>query len=214
MKTSRMTWMLLCTALALPVAAWAQHGQAPPAPHAPAPSVHDSHDDLALGGPDEWFAPDELPGGDLFMDEGGGGGDAPMMRHHRRAMRMHGERGQGMSMHRRFAKLDLTEQQRDKMREIHDAAERKSIQRNADLQVARLDLHKLMRADSPNAQAVNAQIDKMAKLRAEAMKSHYETYLQARALLTPEQLQKLKEPPAAGSGQKKMRQHGDASGGI
>ena len=119
-----------------------------------------------------------------------------------------------MSMHRRFANLDLTEQQRDKMREIHEAAERKNIQRNADLQVARLDLRKLMRADSPNAQAVNTQIDKMSKLQADAMKARYETLLQTRALLTPEQLQKLKAPPAAGSGPKKMRHSGDSSGGI
>src|SRR5262245_13824342 len=197
-----MTWMLLCAALALPAAAWAQHEQAPPTPgHA----GHDPQDAMA-------FAPGDLPEGDLFMDDDHGGG--PGMHGRMRGRGMHGGGHARGSIHRRFASLDLTEQQRTKMRDIHDAAQRKNIQREADMKLARLDLHKLMTADSPNAQAINTQIDKLSKLRGDAMKAHYDTFLQARALLTPEQLQKLKEPPAAGSGQKKMKQSGDASGGI
>lgn len=205
MKIPQMTWMLLCAALALPAAAWAQHEQAPPMP---GHDGHGSHDAMAFGGHD-----DDFPPGDLFLDDDHGGA-GPGMHGRMRGPGMHrGGHGRA-SLHRRFANLDLTEQQRDKMRDIHDAAQRKNIQREADMKLARLDLHKLMSADSPNSQAINTQIDKLSKLRGDAMKAHIDTYMQARALLTPEQLQKLKEPPAAGSGRKKMKQSGDASGGI
>jgi Spy/CpxP family protein refolding chaperone len=209
-----MTWMILCAALALPVAAWAQHGAGHPVPHAPtAPEPAGYDAPLPGDGDEDWLAAD-LPEGDLLMDDAGPGGDRRVFRHRMRASGRHGGGHGGFAMHRRFASLDLTEAQRDKMRELHEAAQRKSIQRNADMQMARLDLHKLMRADAPNAQAVNAQIDKMSKLRADGMKAHYETFLQARALLTPEQLQQLKQPPV-GKQKKQMKSSpGDASGGL
>jgi len=197
MKASRMQWMLLCAALALPASAWAQHGHpsapsppaAPSAPHAPeTPEWNEQELDELIAMGDE--------GGDWFAegDEGGGGDMHRMVM--RGGQRGHGRRGGGM--HMRMANLDLTDAQRDKMRELHEAAMRKNIQRRADLQIARMDLHKLMRADAPSAQAVNSQIDKMAKMRADAAKAHFETFMQARALLTPEQLKKLKDSPGHG----------------
>jgi Spy/CpxP family protein refolding chaperone len=42
--------------------------------------------------------------------------------------------------------------------------------------------------------AVNAQIDKIARMQAEGMKAAFETRIQARAVLTPEQLKKLQAP--------------------
>ena len=194
MNTSRMIkWTLLCAALALPVVAWAQHAQgpAPSAPQAPAAPVLDEQeiDELVALGMDDgedWFADDEGPGGDMQVTVRKGG-------------RGPGMRG-GMGMHMRMAKLDLTDAQRDKMRDLHEAAMRKNIQRQADMKIARLDLHKLMRADAPSAQAVNTQIDKIAKLQADGMKARFEVLMQARALLTPEQLKKLKETPGPGPG--------------
>ena len=207
MKTSRMQWMMLCAALALPMTAWAQHGQAPApsappapqAPHGPKDSNQEFDELVALGDDGgAWFGDGEEggPGGD--MHRGGG----PGMR------RGPGGHGAGMELHMRMANLDLTEAQRDKMRDLHEAAMRKNIQRKADLEIARMDLHKLMRADAPSAQSVNTQIDKIAKMRADAEKAHFEVFLQARALLTPEQLKKLKEPPAPGGGKDMKMHHG------
>ena len=75
-----------------------------------------------------------------------------------------GRAGRSMMMRRglamRFAALDLSDQQRDKLRDIHEQAARKSVQRRADMQLARMDLQKLMRADTPSASAINTQIDK------------------------------------------------------
>ena len=213
MKTSRMSWMLLAAALALPVVASAQHGHpsaapaTPAAPGAPAGAALDLDELLAQAGEgDDWFA----EGDEMWMGHGGPGGDAPRMA---RRHRMRAQGGHAMGMHMRLSRLDLTEAQRGKMRDLHEAAQRKNIQREADMKLARMDLHKLMRADAPSAQAVNSQIDKLSKLRADGMKAHYDTWLQARALLTPEQLQKLKDTSGPGASMK-MHHGSDAPEGA
>src|SRR6185436_6236360 len=75
-KTSRMQWMMLCAALALPMTAWAQHGQAPSpsappapqAPHDPEDSDQEFNELVALGDDGgSWFGEGEEggPGGDM-----------------------------------------------------------------------------------------------------------------------------------------------------
>ena len=142
-------------------------------------------------------APEGMPR-TMTIRTGPGGMGGPGMRgtmHGRRMAMMHRH---GMAM--RLAQLGLSDEQRTKMRGLHEAAMRKDIQRRADLQLAMLDLRKAMRADKPEAAAVNAQIDRIAKLRADGVKARFETQMQARALLTPEQLKKLKERPARDGG--------------
>lgn len=107
-------------------------------------------------------------------------------------------RRHGMAL--RLARLDLTDAQRDRMRGIHEAQRRKDIQRHADLQLAAMDLRKLMRAEKADPMAVNAQIDKLSRLRADAMKSRFDTRQQALAVLTPEQLKRLREGEPRGGG--------------
>src|SRR5262249_18258678 len=130
---------------------------------------------------------------------GGGrrGGGAAGPRHVHRIV-LGGPQGRRMMMRRgmamRLAALDLTEAQKTRLRDLHEAAARKSVQRRADLQLARMDLHQLMRAESPSASAVNAQIDKLARLQSAGMKARFDTFMQARAVLTPEQLKKLRSP--------------------
>lgn len=118
--------------------------------------------------------------GDMGMRRGSMSG-RPMM--HRRM---------ASGMRHRMAQLELSDVQRDQLRALHEANARKGVQRRADMQLARMDLHKLMRADKPELGAINAQIDKLARLRADGMKSAVETRLQARAVLTPEQLKSLR----------------------
>ena len=108
-------------------------------------------------------------------------GGHPMMRH-----------GMALRMRLELAQLDLSEAQRGKLRDMHEASARKAVQRRADLELARLDLAKLMRAGKPDAGAVNAQIDRLARLRADGLKAAFEMRMQARGVLTPEQLQKLR----------------------
>ena len=171
-------------------------------------------DPLAFGLGDEF----NLESGDLD----GGDGDAPPAnddmsgpdgQHRALARNFHyGPGGMGMGMHHghmggplfnrrapmgmraKLAQLDLTEAQRTKLRDLHEAHARRAIQRRADMQLARMDLHKLLRADKPDAGAVNAQIDKLARMNAEGQKAAFEVRMQARAVLTPEQIKKLRSP--------------------
>jgi Spy/CpxP family protein refolding chaperone len=135
--------------------------------------------------------PDDPQQGGARDVQYGPGGMGPGMRHG--GGRMFNRRG-AMGMRLRLAQLDLTDAQRTKLRDLHEAQARKAIQRRADMQLARMDLRKLMRADKPDVGAVNAQIDKIARMQAEGMKAAFETRIQARAVLTPEQLKKLQAP--------------------
>ena len=201
--SARMRWILVAAALSVPTVLWTQHPVAAAGPAietarpAPPPSVANpapDDDDLnaealmALDFDDELMA---LGDGDE------GDGEHMDQRMHRMGPR----RGMGMGpmghggpgLRGRFAELNLTGDQRTKLQALHEAQARKAVQRRADMQLARIDLHKLMREDRPNMASVNAQIDKMARLHAEAMKARFETHMQARALLTPEQVKKLRE---------------------
>jgi len=185
--------ILIAALVLVPFTALAQHHARPGGPAGPGPAVapapgepmDPAEEDLAWL--DEEWAGDEGPGGDrvrrTFVHRGPGGMGMP---HH------------GMAMH--MAALDLSDAQRDKLRDLHEAQARKGVQRRADIQLARLDLHKLMRAEKVDVGAVNTQIDRIARLRAEGMKAAFETHLQARALLTPEQLKKFRSGPAHGGG--------------
>jgi Spy/CpxP family protein refolding chaperone len=124
--------------------------------------------------------------------------------------------GMGMGMGRGFAALDLTDAQRDRMADLHERQQRKAIQARAELQIARMDLQKLMKADSPSATSINSQIDRLARMRADMQKSRVATLLETRALLTPEQRKQLREakPGAPGQGrQQRLRLHQPPTGG-
>jgi len=101
-------------------------------------------------------------------------------------------RQRGMLMRQRWAALGLSDTQRQRLRDLRDAHQRQAIEQRAQLALARLDLQKLMRADRPDQEAVNAQIDRIARLRAEQMKSAFELRLRAQSVLTDEQLRQLK----------------------
>jgi len=205
---SRMQGMLIAALLLLPLAAYAQDHARPGAPAAtpqstvagrPAPAAQEDGD-LA------WLD-DEMFGFDAEIEQDPGPGDGHgAMGHGEGGDGMHpfaarrGPGGEGMAMfHRhmamRLANLDLSDAQREKLRDIHDAQARKAIQRRADMQLARMDLHNLMRADKVDMGAVNAQIDRMARMHADAMKAAFEAHQQARAVLTAEQLKKLRSGP-------------------
>lgn len=217
---ARMKWIMLMAALLIPAAAWAQHPAAPAKPSAettrpaPPPAPADDpalDDDLGLGDLVSLGFGDEIT--DL-VDHGDGAGieaSGGERRNRRVERQMGGHPGMGMGMgngmgggmrghggpgmRARFAGLDLTDAQRTKLRDLHDAQARKAVQRRADMQLAQIDLHKLMREDRPNTASVNSQIDKLARLHAEGMKARFETHMQARALLTPEQLKQLRSGP-------------------
>ncbi len=168
--------------------------------------------ELGEGGPgaEDPAAMDEAPGPegqrrvvvrDIRRGPGGGMGPGTEMHRGRPGGPM-ARRDRAMAMRLRLAQLDLSDAQRAELRDLHEAHARKAIQRRADMQLARLDLHKLMSADRPDPGAVNAQIDKLARLHADGLKAAFAVRMQARAVLTPEQLKQLRTPLAP-----RMTQH-------
>jgi Spy/CpxP family protein refolding chaperone len=146
--------------------------------------------------------PPEEPGLSAALDEGDAGpGLGPGAAAHGPGMGapMHGRRmGRGAQGGMGFGpalsrELDLTAEQREKVRAAHEREQRKAIQARAEIQLAALDLRKLMRAEKPDARAIDAQIDKLSAMRAALQKSHVATMLEIRASLTPEQQKKLRE---------------------
>lgn len=126
----------------------------------------------------------------MGMGPGGHGRGMAMGMGHGMGMRR-GKGGPGAHAAMMFGMLDLSDAQKAKMREIHEKQERAQIQSRADLQIARLDMRKLMQAENPDATAINAQVDRMAKLRSDMAKARIATMLEARMQLTAEQRKKF-----------------------
>jgi len=190
---------------------------------------------FALGDDDfDWFeAGGDEDGADVrrYVIRRGPGGRGPGMGLHGGMGRGMGRgAGRGMGLHRgmgfgpgMFAALDLTDAQREKLADLHERQQRKAIQARADMQLARMDLRKLMQADAPSATAIHAQIDRLTRLQSDMRKSRVSTYLEARALLTPEQQKQLKEQRGSGRGfgpgagpqvRKQLRLHQPPAGGA
>jgi Spy/CpxP family protein refolding chaperone len=91
--------------------------------------------------------------------------------------------------------LDLTADQQKKVAVIHEKQARLMVQAQADTRIAEMDMQQLMRAETPDKAKIDAQIDKLAQLRAGMQKSRTATLLEVRALLTPEQLKKCQAGP-------------------
>jgi Spy/CpxP family protein refolding chaperone len=193
----RRTMAMMCVAallIALPAAkaARAQQPEGPPA----------AGDPMLWAGLDDEDGPDAgmQPGGQPHMDMHGDMHGGPMMG------RRGGMMGGGaMRMRMTLRDLDLAEAQRGQIADVHDRQQRKAIQAEADLRLARLDLGKLMRADKPDQRAIDAQIDRMATVRAGLQKSRIAAMLEVRALLTPEQQKKLHERREGGDGGERIR---------
>ena len=124
--------------------------------------------------------------------------DGPMAGGHEIYIRRGGPGAEAM------AALKLSDTQKDRMRDIHDRQRRESIRARADLEIAALDLRKLVDNDRPDRAAINAQIDKMAARRADLRKAEVGSMIEAREVLTAQQRQQMKaehEKMRAGMGQ-------------
>lgn len=181
MRTKWMSWSM-AVALGLAVIAATALAQERPAPGVREELTGDerSLDDMeALGGLDLLLAADVAPGPGGPKGRGMRGG--PGM----------GRGGPGGAEFRE--KLNLSDDQKAKLADIRDRHERAGIPIHGDLRIASLDLRKLMRADKPDQRAIDAQIDRIASLRATLHKARVAGMLEARAVLTPAQQKLMKE---------------------
>lgn len=123
------------------------------------------------------------------MDKGPGGGPDVM-----------GELGMlGVNFHppqqviRRGRAIGLTPDQVSKIRDEMLATQKRAIDLRAKLEHSRVEIVRLLAADKVDERALNVQLDEAAKAQAEMHKLHIGSMLRVRALLTPEQRQKLDE---------------------
>ncbi len=128
-----------------------------------------------------------------------------------RAGGAHGGWGMGMGQGGMMAALNLTRDQKERLADIHDRQAREGIRMRADLAVARLDLRKLLRADPPSQSAIDAQIDRIARTRAELAKARVASLLEMRSVLTPEQREIVRDHMGMGMGMG-MGMHGRGMG--
>jgi Spy/CpxP family protein refolding chaperone len=98
--------------------------------------------------------------------------------------------------------LALTSQQRSRLEDIRDRQLREDIRSEAEIRIARLDLERMIEGDAPDRAGIGAQIDRIAQMEAKLHKDRVGARLDARAVLTAEQLKKLRSlrgtPPMRG----------------
>lgn len=185
--------------------------------------AHEARAQAPDGAPDEPGMWAELGGDELgedgpLMADGGMGmgpgmGPGTMGHGHGMGRGMRAMR-HGLGLGPRIAReLDLTDAQKEKMKAARERQQRKAIQTRADIQLARLDLRKLMQADKPDQRAIDAQIDRISGLEAGLHKSRVAAMLEFRAMLTPEQQKKLKELREQGPSRNEQRPRGGPQGG-
>src|ERR1043165_4789707 len=105
-------------------------------------------------------------------------------------------------------KLNLTDQQVQKMEDIYQQHRLKLIDQVATVQKAEVTLQPMLEADRPDETQVLAQIDKVAQARAELEKSNARMLLGIRQVLTADQWKQLKAEMPRGQ----MRHMGDGPG--
>jgi Spy/CpxP family protein refolding chaperone len=89
--------------------------------------------------------------------------------------------------------LGLSERQEARFREIRESRQRDSIRRRADVQVARLDLRRLLESPTLDRKAVDAKVKEISDLHAAGFRARVDTMLEMREVLTPEQLKKWQD---------------------
>lgn len=103
---------------------------------------------------------------------------------------------------RRAKKIGLTPDQMTKIRQEMLDAQAHTVDLHAKIEHAKIGVARLLSAEKIDQHAVDAQIDEAAKAEGEVHKLHLGTMLRVRALLTPEQRQKLDEPKPKREGPK------------
>ena len=110
--------------------------------------------------------------------------------------------------------LKLSDDQKSKLEDVHYRQQKKAIGMRADLRLATLDLHRLMRAESPDQRAIDVQIDRIAGMRAGLQKARVASMLETRALLTPEQRKLWRDHHGRAGMRRGGMMHGGPGGGM
>ena len=104
--------------------------------------------------------------------------------------------------------LGLTDEQVSRLHRIAVDSEKASIQTRADLELRHLELRELMRAENPDQAAIMQKLDEVNALRGKMAKARVKTMLDARSVLTPEQIKKVRALMESRAGERRPeREH-------
>jgi Spy/CpxP family protein refolding chaperone len=101
-----------------------------------------------------------------------------------------GEMGGHMAM---MQKLNLTDEQQAQIRKLHVDFQKKEIQNEAKIRLARLDLSQMMLLDKPDRAAIEKTIREIGSIQTDTKLARVDQMLAVRNLLTPEQLKTMKQ---------------------
>jgi Spy/CpxP family protein refolding chaperone len=90
-------------------------------------------------------------------------------------------------------RLDLKDEQRDKLRQIRRAGLETMSQKRVAVAQARMDLHDLMREKDASAASLRQAHDKLARARMDLESATFDLRLQMRDVLTPAQREELRK---------------------
>jgi Spy/CpxP family protein refolding chaperone len=100
--------------------------------------------------------------------------------------------GQKQEFPQKADKLELTSEQKEKIRDLRTDSQKEMIKLRADLKIARLELEELLSEDRPDRMEIYRKIEEMGDLKVMLQKNRIDERLAMREILTPEQLDKLK----------------------
>jgi len=111
------------------------------------------------------------------------------------AARTNAERARSLELARARLEEDLglNADQRAKLADNRRAYRRAAIDRDAKLEIARLDLEDAMHASHPDTKLIDQIIVAIDRLRADALEAHVQLMMDQRALLTPGQWRTLQD---------------------
>lgn len=89
--------------------------------------------------------------------------------------------------------LGLSDEQKEKIRQIHLEARKQAIAHRAKVQLAHIELRELIQADNPDQTKINAKITEVSKLHETALRNRIATQLEVQKVFTPEQRKKAQE---------------------
>jgi Spy/CpxP family protein refolding chaperone len=94
-------------------------------------------------------------------------------------------------MLRRRHELGLSPQQVQDLENLRDGYQREAIRYDADIRIAEVDLQRLLKADTVDLEQVTGKLQEIGNLKAEIQLARIRAIEQGKALLSPEQHEKL-----------------------
>lgn len=90
------------------------------------------------------------------------------------------------------AKLNLTDAQKKQLDEMRTSMKRNAVQLRCKIQLARIDLRELLKADEPNEAVIEKKLNEIGQLQTEQKMLRINHWLNVKKMLTPEQRKIMK----------------------